>query len=252
MESYNTFGAYWGKSNIGYDKFGLNNFFTESGSIELMDGITKYSIFHNNSNIYDYVHSYLSLSYSDPAIANIKTDKRDNSISTLSLNLGNILGYGYKIWDKGKLFLYNGNSTNLTISDVDIKIADREQSKALSTFNKKLKYSTRIESGAHLFINDNLSLDFSYNRQLIYSNYMFFYDIASTLVYDIPKLFASYLSNYIGKSYPELMPVLYFIIENTAAWSFYELKSNNSYWPVKSSKPIKYDFFRIGFSYSFK
>lgn len=249
--SYPTIDICWGRGSADYDRFGIGKLFPETGLIEVKLGTTKFQNYFLDSNITEYDFSYLAVKNASIDFAGIKAEKNEMPYKMWALNLASRSGWGYKLWNGGSFVLYYGTGMTWTSMDISNRPVNASERNAVNNFHKSIRFGTTLESGVKLGITENIGVDFAYNRQIVYPRHLFFYDVVSSIAHGIPQGLASWFAKEVGEKNSKAMPIVYFVLKNAIGYGFYELRTQSMNWPVKTAKPLVYDYFNVSLSFTF-
>lgn len=242
--------ASWGISNPSINKF-LGKF---ESIYEADFRLGYYSKNYNeyDSSLLDFSNNYFFIAHSSSNIFNKK--ELNNNIEAWAWKLGFMSGdgYGYKISEDINLIFYH--SLGLQWSKVDFLNLDTSnfsQLDAHQTYSDYFHFGEQWESGIKLQIFKFLSINSSYERQVVYPRHMFWYWSLEKMIDAVGYGLIEGFTYSIMKSSPWALPVMNFILKSGLSYGIYELKKIKMNWPFETVSPLMYDNFKIGFSINF-
>ena len=130
-----------------------------------------------------------------------------------------------------------------SLVESDVKILDR--------YEGSTRFGVSTEGGAKIELFKSLSASVSYEAEVVYPRFLGLKWVGSVLVQTIGIGGISVFAEDIVNSSPVFGPIMYMLLRNGAGYGFYYLMKYNSYWPIKSEKPLTNETSKIGASITF-
>jgi len=227
-------------------------YFTPIGTLNLKLG-WHHEIKTSNKNIIKYRSNFTSGNYST---SNIKISNATSSAPvTLSFGIGSADGYGYKLWKKSSLVLYNSSAITWTRYDKGINIYTFEftgpQYDKSDDFNKSLRFGSSAEGGIIMPLSSMLNLQASYERTIVFPRHMVWKHLGSAMLEAGAQSLIDEFVNAIYKSSPFAAPIVSFILKNGLSYGLYELRREKMNWPFESAEPLLFDTYKVGLKFTF-
>lgn len=120
-----------------------------------------------------------------------------------------------------------------------------------SRYGDDVRFSQSFETFVKVRPIENLSIDFGYQRDLIFPRYMFWHAMASGITEGIVSQVSKYFVKKVKKVSPYAAPIVNFILQNGISYAFTELRKDNMNWPIKGEKPLIINSMNFGINYHF-
>ncbi len=161
-------------------------------------------------------------------------------------------GYGYKMGSKNYLFLTHGTSLIWSKFDVDgLNNFSQPDSTLLGAFSSQFRFGNSFQSGFSFVALNSISLDFRYERSLIYPAHKFWYWLGSYFLEGISQeLLNKFIKEAVNSS-PKAGPIVNAILKGALSYGIYELRKDQMNWPFKTEPPLFNDNFKIGLTFIF-
>lgn len=175
-------------------------------------------------------------------------------------------GYGYILGENSDIILgqetsfgwqsINYNYGSLADSMIIILPAPFNEEKAASNSLKRrygddVRFSQSFETFVKVRPIKNLSLDFGYQRDLIFPRYMIWHAMASGITEGVLEQISKYFVRKVKKVSPYAAPIVSFILQNGISYAFTELRKDNMNWPIKGEQPLIINSMNFGINYHF-
>ncbi|MGE5436891.1 MAG: hypothetical protein ACM3O3_06650 [Syntrophothermus sp.] len=210
-----------------------------------------YSSERNNEglliNSFDYL--YLSnistkLNQKDPAINDLEND-------LWRFGFGNSKGYSYRLGTAARITPYYTTTFGWSKLNMFDQPQDSLSNWKLDRFEKTLKFGTSSEGGIKIQIIDQLAIDASYERAIIFPRHLFWKWAGSALIEGAAMWGVDEFVQAVGENSPWATPIVNFVLKNGLAYGLYELRQKNMNWPFESESPLGYDQFKVGLTFTF-
>ncbi|MCX7879076.1 MAG: hypothetical protein N2517_00235 [Ignavibacteria bacterium] len=161
-------------------------------------------------------------------------------------------GYGYDLGKNSFLFFTHGSTLNWSKIDVsNLNQIIGKDSLLLSTLAEQIRFGNSFTSGISLVLLNSISLDFVYERSIVYPGHKFWYWCGSMLIEGVAQFLMDEFINKIIESSPNAAPIVNAILKGGLSYGIYELRKSNMNWPFKTSAPFMNDGFKFGFTILF-
>lgn len=224
--------------------------FPKAGIIELKLG------WHKESNtkspgIVKYRNSIFYGSYISGSI------KPENSVSgspaTLRFGFGTSKGYGYKLFKKSSLILYNSGFFTWTRYDNGIKTEEYGLSNfdRNDDFNRSLRFGSTAEGGLIIPAGSLINIQVSYDRTIVFPWHLVWKHIGSVMIEALGQSLIDGFISGVFKATPAAAPIVNFILKNGLSYGLYELRKEKMNWPFNSAEPLMFNTFKLGMTFTF-
>ena len=227
--------------------------FPRNGMIDLKLGF-KYIGEYKPGNIVRFRNSFVHGSIISPQI-DLKSN--DLEAETWRFGMGSATGYGYKISKKTSLVFHNSNSFTWTGYDGNYSAFPYDSSSYngifpyIVPFNESFRFGTGTEAGILIPVWGIFGLQIQYDRTLVFPRHLFWKWLGSSVIEFAAQGAIDGFIRAILKSTPEAVPIVDFILKNGLSYGLYELRRDKMNWPFNSEKPLLFDSFKLGFTFTF-
>lgn len=128
---------------------------------------------------------------------------------------------------------------------------ESKESNLKRRYNDDVRFSQSFETFVKVRPFENLSVDFAYQRDLIFPRYMTWHAMASGITEGIVGQISNYFVKKVKKASPYAAPVVNFVLQNTISYVFTELRKENMNWPISGEKPLIINSMNFGINYHF-
>ncbi len=164
-------------------------------------------------------------------------------------------GYGYKLGESSSVILYNGYTLNW--SRIDFKYPDvltilpDKEIETLNLYDESFRFGTSGLSGIRLRMLDNLMIDASYERSIVFERHLFWKWAGSVIIESAAQGLLDKFIDEIFESSPYAGPVVSFVLKNAITYGVYELRQEKMNWPFNTESPLAYNQFKFGLTFVF-
>ncbi len=164
-------------------------------------------------------------------------------------------GYGYKLGESSAIILYNGYTLNW--SRIDFKypsvltLLPDDEIETLNLYDESFRFGTSGVGGVRIKMIDNIMLDASYERSVVFQRHLFWKWAGSALIESAAQGLLDKFVDEIFESSPYAGPVVNFLLKNALSYGIYELRQEKMNWPFNSEAPLSYDQFKFGVTFVF-
>lgn len=164
-------------------------------------------------------------------------------------------GYGYKLGESSAIILYNGYTLNW--SRIDFKYPDiltllpDSEIETLNLYDESFRFGTSGVGGIRIKMIDNLLLDASYERSIVFQRHLFWKWAGSAIIESAAQGLLDKFIDEIFESSPYAGPAVSFVLKNALSYGIYELRQDKMNWPFKSEAPLSFDQFKFGLTFVF-
>lgn len=222
-------------------------------AFELKLGTIKQKNIYGKEDLLKEKYNYFLISNYSSYIKNKNSNLSDINTDTWKLGFGSQTGYGYKFSQSFAIVPYTEGSFNWSRINFayDTNFVTAYDRKIIDLYDESFRLGTSSAGGVKFKMFDNLVLDFSYERQLVFQRVLFWKMAGS---YIIEAASQGLLDNFIYKifeSSPYAAPIVSFILKNALSYGFYELRQEKMNWPFKSESSLSFDLFKFGITFIF-
>ncbi|AFH47998.1 Hypothetical protein IALB_0286 [Ignavibacterium album JCM 16511] len=234
---------------------GMNKDFVKPNLVELKLGYIKDKSVWGKDDLINqsYRNLYISnesnkLSGKDPVGLEIESDM-------WRLGFERSKGFGFKLGESSALILYNGYTLNW--SRIDFKypniltLLPDSEIETLNLYDESFRFGTSGVGGIRIKMNDNLMLDASYERSIVFQRHLFWKWAGSAIIESAAQGLLDKFINEIFESSPYAGPAVSFVLKNALSYGIYELRKERMNWPFKSEAPLSFDQFKFGLTFVF-
>jgi hypothetical protein len=238
------------------DLFNSGASFIRQGLLEMKLGYTYEKKYRYGNDITKYVNRFI---YGGFFANNLHLKPYDNGdIKTWRFGIGTSSGYGYQVWDKSSIILYNSNSLAWTRYDNDLYpdffVGNEYVPEYYNTleFNRTIRFGTGMQAGIIIPIQGIVNIQVQFDRTLVFPHHLVWKNIGSAIIEAAVQSAADgFVHGIFKSSSPAVAPVINFIFKNGIALAMYELRREKMNWPFESAPPMVFDSFKAGFSFKF-
>jgi hypothetical protein len=237
--------------NYGASKMNLKSIsdkFTKPGLLELKLGYTTDKSYNGSDYVTKYKFKYLHVGN---FTANLSGNQNGPDIMTniWRFGLGTASGFGYDLGKGFGITPYYQSSFDWTIVNVQSTPHDSLTTPTTNLFNKKVRFGNSFQGGIQVKLTDNLGLDASYERSIIYPRHLFWKWGISELIESIGQGLVDKFVEEVLDSSPSAVPIVNFLLKNALSYGLYELRQDKMNWPFETVPPLALDQFKIGISF---
>jgi hypothetical protein len=163
-------------------------------------------------------------------------------------------GYGYQFADSGEspaLILYKCDGLMWSHIDMHGNLAALPDGSLLGQFEDGIRFGTATEAGIRLRIAPLLIIDTGFERSIIFRRHVFWPWIGSVAVEGAGQWLLDRFVDRIMDSSPEAVPVVNFVLKNSLAFAFSQLRRQKMNAPFASEPPLFSEGLKIGITMVF-
>ncbi|MFN3270509.1 MAG: hypothetical protein ACK42G_07975 [Candidatus Kapaibacteriota bacterium] len=161
-------------------------------------------------------------------------------------------GFGYNLGSKNFLFFTHGASLIWSKFDVEnLQNFPQPYSLRFSRFSEQFRFGTAYQSGISLLLFNTFSLDFRYERAIVFPGHKFWYWLGSSVVEVLAQGLLDEFIYEVAKSSPYAAPVVKGLLKGALSYGIYELRKDKMNWPFNTEPPLFNDNFKIGLTFIF-
>ncbi len=120
----------------------------------------------------------------------------------------------------------------------------------LQPYTEQFRFGSFFASGLNLSFK-YFSLDFQYQRAMIFPHHKFWYWLGSTLIEEISEELLDIFIKQVINSTPEAAPLVNLLLKSGLSYGLYELRKDKMNWPFNTAAPLMHQGFNIGISFTF-
>lgn len=239
--------------NYGGSKINLKtitNKFANPGMLELRLGYTTDKSYNGSDYVLKYKFKFFH-------VGNFTTNLSGNQNSTDLISntwrfgFGWASGYGYDLGNGFEVTPYHQSSFEWTMVNMQSTPTNPTDIYITNLFNKTFRFGNSFQGGIQFKFTDNLGIDASYERSIVYSRHLFWKWGASELIEVIGQGLIDKFVDEILDSSPNAVPVVNFLLKNALSYGIYELKQDKMNWPFETTAPLVLNQFKLGVKFVF-
>ena len=228
----------------------ISNKFTKPGLLELKLGYTTDKSYNGSDYILKYKFKYFHVGNFTPNLSG-NENSNDLMTNTWRFGFGWASGYGYDIGSGFSITPYHQGSFDWTMVSMQTTPSNAPDINTTDLFNKTFRFGNSAQGGIQFKFTDNLGIDASYERSVVYSRHLFWKWGGSELIEVIGQGLIDKFVEEILDSTPSAVPVVNFLLKNALSYGIYELRQDKMNWPFESAAPLAFDQFKIGIMFVF-
>ncbi len=231
----------------------VTNKIVNPNSFELKLGTIRQKSIHDKEELIKEYYNYFYLSNYSSYLQNNNSNATDINSDTWRFGFGNQKGYGYKLSQSFTVIPYTENSVNWSRVNFayDTSTVGINDVKILEMYDESFKFGNSSAGGIKVQMLDNLALDFSYERQIVFQRFLLWKWLGSSLIEHATQ---GLLENFIDKifeSSPYAAPIVSFVLKNALSYGIYELRQEKMNWPFNSEPSLSFNQVKIGVTFIF-
>ncbi len=165
-------------------------------------------------------------------------------------------GYGYR-FGIVDVIPYSGmsiswNRLNMkNYPDTTANMAKFLDAKILNRYNEEIRFGQKIEGGLIIGVNQFVSLNASYEANILFPRFMTWKHLGSSCIELIGLGIIDKFVDEIIDSSPIAAPIVNFILKNGLTYGFYMLQRDKMDFPFSSERPLTFETYKIGLTFAF-
>ncbi len=222
-------------------------------SFELKLGTIKQKNIFDKEDLIKENFKYFTISNFSSYLKNKNSTSVDINSDTWKFGFGKQRGYGYKLSQSFAIIPYtesslNWSRINFAYDTNSVGINDR---KIMEMYDETFRFGNSSSGGIKIQAFENLALDFSYERQIVFQRVLFWKWAGSSIIeHASHRLLDSFIDKIFDSS-PYAAPIVSFVLKNALSYGIYELRQEKMNWPFNSESPLSFDQFKIGVTFIF-
>ncbi len=160
-------------------------------------------------------------------------------------------GYGYFTGKNSKLLLNHSVAFVWSHIDFDISNYNLKEQKLVNLVDENFKFGEIYSGGIDFTLFENISMNFNYENTIVYPDldYLKFTGmwLFDNLVQRTPDIFEDDFIELFGANWGWIK----FLYKNSVSLIFWNLRREQSYFPIESNESINFDSYKIGLKYIF-
>jgi len=228
----------------------INDKFAKPGLVELRLGYTTEKSFNSSDYVSQYSFKFFHLSN---FTANLSGNQNSNNIITNSwrLGLGWASGFGYDLGNGFEITPYYQSSFDWTVVNMQTTPSNPADIYTTDLFNKTFRFGNSFQGGLQFKFINNLGINASYERSIVYSRHLFWKWAGSELIEVVGQGLIDKFVEEILDSTPGAVPAVNFLLKNALSYGIYELRQEKMNWPFETAAPLAFDQFKLGITFVF-
>lgn len=237
------------------DRKNMNKNFVKPGLLELKLGYIKAKPALGKDDLISHNYRNVFIANESNNLSGKKTNGTEIESEMWRFGFERIRGYGYKLGESSSIILFNGYTLNW--SRVDFKYPEiltltfDPEIETLNLYDESFRFGTSGVGGVGVKVIDNLMLNASYERSIIFQRHLFWKWAGSAIIESAAQGLLDKFVDEIFQSSPYAGPIVSFILKNALTYGIYELRKDKMNWPFKSESPLTYDQFKFGLTFVF-
>lgn len=250
-------------------------------TLELSYGMTKNKIKSMGNNFFDNGSASIKLGYSTSSVANDyvlrfrqgylfagnysqdlrkkQTGGNKADVQAWRFGVGAQEAYGYT-FGNFSVIPYSSGSLVWTRIKIDANnpallsapaVFTPNELKQLSMFDESFRFGTAAEGGIKIQFVPLISLNASYERQIVFPRYMVWKHLGSMVIEFAGQAGIDAFIREVMDSSPAAAPVLNFLLKNGFSYALYQLRQEKMNWPFDTAEPFSFDTFNVGMTFTF-
>ena len=228
----------------------ITNKFAKPGLLELKLGYTTDKSYNGSDYVSKYNFNFFHISN---FTTNLSGNQNSPDLITNSwrFGLGWASGFGYDLGNGFEITPYCQSSFDWTMVNMQSTPSNPADIYTTDLFNKTFRFGNSFQGGIQLKFIDNLGIDASYERSIVYSRHLFWKWGVSELIEVVGQGLIDEFVDEILDSTPSAVPVVNFLLKNALSYGLYELKQDKMNWPFETVPPLAFNQFKIGITFVF-
>jgi opacity protein-like surface antigen len=239
--------------NYGGSKMRLKSIsdkFANPGIIELKLGYTSDKSYKGSDYVTKYTFKYFHISNFTTSLSG-NENSSDILSNTWRFGIGWASGFGYDFGNDVEIIPYYQSSFDWTMLNLQSSPSNNEDINTIDLFNKDFRFGNSFQGGIKIKFLNNLGLDASYEKSIVYSRHLFWKWGGSEIIEVIGQGLIDKFVDEILDSSPDAVPVVNFLLKNALSYGLFELKQDKMNWPFETVPPLALNQFKIGLSFVF-
>lgn len=222
-------------------------------SFELKLGTIKQKNIYEKEDLIKEQYNYFLISNYSSYLKNKNSKISDINTDTWKFGFGNQKGYGYKLSESFAIIPYTESSLNWSRVNFayDTNFVNNNDIKIIEMYDESFRFGNSSAGGIKVQMFNNLALDFSYERQIVFQRVLFWKWAGSSIIEFASQGMLDRFIDRIFDSSPYAAPIVSFVLKNALSYGIYELRQEKMNWPFKSESPLSFDQFKVGVTFIF-
>ena len=123
--------------------------------------------------------------------------------------------------------------------------------KILDRYDGAFRFGTASEGGVRIEIANTVSLDAGFEASVIFPRHLFWKQLISFAIESGGQGAVDFFVDEVMDNSPAAGPIVNFVLKNALSYGFYLLKKDSMNWPFETEKPLTYETFKMGVSFTF-
>lgn len=241
--------------SYGVSKIDLNNLesnFSDVGMLELKLGYTFQRKSFYGKNTLRFTNGFAFLNHNSSEIAYNKKKINELSSEMWQFGVGKKVGYGLN-FGSISLVPYTSNSfvwSRLNMQDYPSS-ALQDDIDIINRYNESFRFGSSYESGLNFQLTRMISIQTQLNRTIVFERHQFGKHLISMLVEEGGLFLLETFTDNVLENDPVAGTIVTFLLKSGYSFGLYQLRTDNMYWPYKSTAPLSYMSFKFGTSFTF-
>lgn len=231
----------------------VTNNLVDPMNFELKLGTIKQKNIYDKEDLIKEYYNYFMLSNYSSYLKNKNSKISDINTDTWKFGFGNQKGYGYKLSQSFAIIPYTENSFNWSRINFayDTNFVGSNDMRIMEMYDETFRFGNNSAGGIKIQAFENLALDFSYERQIVYQRVLFWKWAGSSIIELASQGLLDNFIDRIFESSPYAAPIVSFVLKNALSYGIYELRQEKMNWPFNSEPSLSFDQFKVGITFIF-
>jgi hypothetical protein len=228
----------------------IHDKFAKPGMLELKLGYTSEKSYNGSDYVKKYDFKYFHISN---FTANLSGNQNSNDLITncWRFGLGDATGFGYELGNGFVITPYNMSSFDWTMVNMQKTPSNAADIYTTDLYNKTFRFGNSVQGGIQVKFTDNIGIDASYERSIVYSRHLFWKWGGSEIIEVIGQSLVDKFVEEILDTTPSAVPVVNFLLKNALSYGLFELRQDKMNWPFETVPPLAFDTYKVGFTFVF-
>lgn len=235
------------------DRKNMNKNFVKPNLLELKLGYIKENSAFGKDDLVSYNYRNVFVANESNKLSGKEANGTEIESDMWRLGFERIRGYGYKLGENSSIILFNGYTLNWSRVDFTypLNLTVDPEIETLNLYDENFRFGTSGVGGVGVKVIDNLMLNASYERSIIFQRHLFWKWAGSAIIESAAQGLLDKFVDEIFESSPYAGPIVSFVLKNALTYGVYELRKDKMNWPFKSEPPLTYDQFKFGLTFVF-
>ncbi|MCL6493413.1 MAG: hypothetical protein K6T54_01405 [Ignavibacterium sp.] len=235
------------------DRKNMNKNFVKPNLLELKLGYIKENSAFGKDDLVSYNYRNVFVANESNKLSGKEANETEIESDMWRLGFERNRGFGYKLGESSSIILFNGYTLNWSRVDFTypLNLTVDPEIETLNLYDENFRFGTSGVGGVGVKVIDNLMLNASYERSIIFQRHLFWKWAGSAIIESAAQELLDRFVDEIFESSPYAGPIVSFVLKNALTYGVYELRKDKMNWPFKGEPPLTYDQFKFGLTFVF-